>query len=273
MSIKTSKKILQGYSLLIGEGRLQWNIFKRFFNFSQKNTLRSTENGFFLDLGGGEGIWSLRIRPLVKVMVVMDLDKNAIRELQKEVNAKQMKNVFLIVGDINHIPLKNRRCSKILCREVIEHIQNVEVAFREMNRVLTDRGILVISTPNASYIRQYSFPLTKFIRSLIPEIYLRRTSFFGDLAKYGYDEWKKIVGHVRDGFTVSELEKLSDSSGFELEELTFIHKGICIYFAEMGGVLPFLRALFLPMIFVLEHIYEGEGLNITVKLKKKQESL
>ncbi|MFQ6092735.1 MAG: class I SAM-dependent methyltransferase [bacterium] len=55
---------------------------------------------------------------------------------------------FRTVGNIEHLPLKGKVCDCIVCRNVVEHLEDPVQVFREFERVLGDGGLLLVRTPN-----------------------------------------------------------------------------------------------------------------------------
>ena len=59
-------------------------------------------------------------------------------------------NVRFVAGDLRALPVGARRFDVVLCFEAIEHVDDNEAVVRELERVLADDGLLVVSTPNAA---------------------------------------------------------------------------------------------------------------------------
>ncbi len=62
----------------------------------------------------------------------------------------QKDNVDYIVADVKALPFKDERLDVILSLEVIEHIDDYKAYLLEMLRLLRQKGILIISTPQRS---------------------------------------------------------------------------------------------------------------------------
>jgi len=54
------------------------------------------------------------------------------------------------LASIEHIPLKDNSCSEIICDSVLEHIGDMDIAFKEMLRVCAKGGIITIVMPHFS---------------------------------------------------------------------------------------------------------------------------
>lgn len=55
---------------------------------------------------------------------------------------------FRVVGDLEHLPLKNNIVDCIVCRNVVEHLKNPPLVFTQFQKVLKGGGLLLIRTPN-----------------------------------------------------------------------------------------------------------------------------
>lgn len=60
----------------------------------------------------------------------------------------QSNGLDFYIGDILYIDFPDNCFDVITCFETIEHVQNQEKAFMELQRVLKPKGLLIISSPN-----------------------------------------------------------------------------------------------------------------------------
>ncbi|MDQ3515902.1 MAG: class I SAM-dependent methyltransferase [Gemmatimonadota bacterium] len=61
----------------------------------------------------------------------------------------------VITRDISEgIPFPDRSYDFVFCIEVLEHVPNPFAAFGEINRVLADGGVLVVSVPNPYHLKE-----------------------------------------------------------------------------------------------------------------------
>ncbi len=63
-----------------------------------------------------------------------------------EVDINRYKNID-IFGDITNLPIKKGKIDCIICTEVLEHVKDVDKAFKELNRVLKREGYLILTIP------------------------------------------------------------------------------------------------------------------------------
>jgi SAM-dependent methyltransferase len=69
-------------------------------------------------------------------------------EVLDSVRADMPFGVILEEGDVTELPYANARFDLIVCFEVIEHLDNPDRALDEFHRILTDGGVLAVSSPN-----------------------------------------------------------------------------------------------------------------------------
>ena len=75
-----------------------------------------------------------------------------------------------IVADCHKIPFKDKTFDTIVSGDLIEHIENPSKFLKECKRILKDNGLLIFSTPNASF-----FPLFFLNALFIKKLYFNDT--------------------------------------------------------------------------------------------------
>jgi ubiquinone/menaquinone biosynthesis C-methylase UbiE len=89
------------------------------------------------DLGCG----SSKIIQDLPEAVALDLSIEKLRYIRKN-------NKYLINANLTALPFKNEVFSCIVCSQVIEHVSEERLVFKEMTRILRPEGILVLGTPD-----------------------------------------------------------------------------------------------------------------------------
>ena len=86
--------------------------------------------------------------------VGIDISKTALQEARE-------KGCEVVMGDVRRLPFKDGSFGGVLSIETLEHILEGDEYMKEARRVLKDRGLLVLSTPDGgpavgSHLRMYS---------------------------------------------------------------------------------------------------------------------
>ena len=106
-----------------------------------RNFLKN-ENGNILVVGCGSWQEMSIINDEAKATGI-DISKVAVEKVKK-----QFPQFSLKVADATDLPFEDKEFDCVVCSEVIEHIENRDKAFSEINRVLKKGGTFVITTPN-----------------------------------------------------------------------------------------------------------------------------
>ncbi|MBN1896584.1 MAG: class I SAM-dependent methyltransferase [Candidatus Aenigmarchaeota archaeon] len=140
-------------------------------------------------------------------------------------------NERIKVASSERIPFGDNEFDAIVIMDVIEHVADDIKSISEIHRVLSPKGKLIISVPNARFPFTYD-PVNGFLR------------FFGRHIPIGAWSW----GHRRL-YRREEITRLVESSGFEIlgvEEVThaFVSSFISyIPYMMMHAVSPLLKKL------------------------------
>jgi ubiquinone/menaquinone biosynthesis C-methylase UbiE len=107
-------------------------------------------NDKILDAGSGIGLYALHYATNTENQYVMgvDISEDKIRNANKLRDAIGAKNCAFIVGDIAHSYSKNDNYDLIVCSDVLEHIPDDQVAFKELVRVLKPGGTMLLTFPS-----------------------------------------------------------------------------------------------------------------------------
>lgn len=102
-----------------------------------------------LDLGCNSGQLSLKIAKQVKQIIGLDIDENLIKIANSEAIEKKIQNTRFLVFDANYkLQFENNSFDKIVCSDVLEHLEARDVALSEIKRVLRPKGLLFLVTDN-----------------------------------------------------------------------------------------------------------------------------
>ncbi len=112
------------------------------------------EGNIVLDAGCGFGRHSVEFISRGARVVSMDLDMESLRQTRfaieemKKVNKKASSSGYMAhVGDALNLPFKDNTFDRIICSEVMEHVDNDFKACGELARVLKKNGMIAITVP------------------------------------------------------------------------------------------------------------------------------
>lgn len=119
-------------------------VVQKLLPFQKTNTL--------LDLGTGSGNLELTVAKYVHKIVGVDYNDEALAFLHKQLNKKNIHNVFLVESDIRDLKQirTTDRFDYIIMIDTIEHIaiKEAEMLVRKMKKYLRANGKVFIITPN-----------------------------------------------------------------------------------------------------------------------------
>jgi SAM-dependent methyltransferase len=174
---------------------LRWSRIRPCLRMMQEEQRKRRRKLNVLDVGCGDGTVSRLFLEVGKVFGVDIVPEFVERATKKGIEAKTAD----VIQD--GLPFSDSEMDVIYAGAFIEHLYDPEFFLRECHRVLTEAGILILTTPNIA-------SLTSRLRMLFgrgPKFY---TSALG---------WE-FGGHIRI-FTSRTLTRLLEENGFVAEEM------------------------------------------------------
>lgn len=110
----------------------------------------SLERQTILDVGCGNGLYTLKLTDSAKKAVGIDTRHEALREASKN-KASLGGDTEFVRALAENLPFPDRSFDIVLAIEVLEHVRSEERAIEEASRVLKDGGWLVVYVPNKLY--------------------------------------------------------------------------------------------------------------------------
>ena len=138
-----------------------------------------------LELGGGRSGLTRLLYPGACV-TNLDIDPSL-----AQAPCNQQPGVKFVVGDATNLQFDDGRFDLVSMFDLLEHINDDERAISEALRVLKPMGVLLVSTPHASW----RYP------------YFRMLSPYCPTEQELFKEW----GHVRRGYSLNDLIQLIDA--------------------------------------------------------------
>lgn len=105
--------------------------------------------GKLLDIGCGVGKFDGQLKALGWQVVGIDFSLRACS------NARSQFQIMTLCADGTFLPLKEGAFSVIVMRHVLEHLPSPTKAMKEVHRVLSEGGLVVIEVPNAASIGRF----------------------------------------------------------------------------------------------------------------------
>jgi O-antigen biosynthesis protein len=99
-----------------------------------------------LDIASGEGYGSAQLASVAAMVTGVDVSTDAINHAKAQYAA--VSNLRFVQGSCDAIPLAAASVDVVVSFETLEHIAEHDAFLREIKRVLTPDGLLIISTPN-----------------------------------------------------------------------------------------------------------------------------
>lgn len=131
------------------------NLYTRIFGLPEINQrvrayhvikhLNPRRNETILDAGCGLGAYLSACALRDSDVIGIDVSREHVRQASKSINSNVKRD--LIIADICNIPFKKKLFDKVLCIDVLEHINTDFKAVAEMSSVLSDNGRLIIHVP------------------------------------------------------------------------------------------------------------------------------
>lgn len=120
--------------------------------------------------------------------------------------------------NISKIPFQNHVFDLITSNMVVEHIDNPEVQFREISRVLKPNGFFIFHTPNAiGYVTLIGRLIPDIIKKKLIYILQRRKEEDVFKTYYRVNNKKKILELAsKNGFEIKEIKMINSSAQFSV---------------------------------------------------------
>lgn len=122
---------------------------QRYFQQRKTEMIRTSispgNTGLLLDIGCGSGIQVAVIQRQRPGMALgIDINRDALR------HARDMRipRTSFIQADVQHLPIRNNCVEQVVSAEIVEHLPRPDTMLREIHRILTPGGEVVITTPN-----------------------------------------------------------------------------------------------------------------------------
>jgi|GEM_PF-1902669 len=177
-----------------------------------------SDNSLIVDVGCGDGIFISKILHEYPKTVGLDISAKCLSFIRQ---AQETRDVPLIQGDIEHLPLKSNRLASVVCIETLEHLPNIEMGLKEIHRVLSPNGVLLATAPSVRNVRNISIAGARKIRLLSFMIGIIKTLC---QIKRGYAKhiWKDDIGYEFPHriYWMWKIKRTIKECGFEIASIS-----------------------------------------------------
>ena len=232
------RPVFRFYRWLLGaedmHSHYRWNAIREYVDYDSARTL---------EVGGGDGRISFEVidHGHTGPILVTEFDPRTLAEAQDIARLGGYSNVTVSHRDLRALS-SDEHFAQVLAIDVLEHIDDDELAMREIAAVLEPQGRLVISVPSPRY----------------PMVFGRRF----------HDE----LGHVRDGYLIADIQAKLDRAGFDVERYHHytgkaVSRACQVFYAR--GIPYQIGVLWAPLVrpFLLRterDVAEGEGASLAL---------
>jgi len=183
------------------------NKIKRFLAIIPKRHFQTV-----LDIGTGIGVPLLSLIRSIGVdnAVGVDIDRMLLLEVKEMCKREGIYNkCSLLRCDARYLPFNDDYFSLITCLDVLEHINDLERAVKELYRVLNHSGVLIVGYPTDN-------ELVKLAQKILLGV---------DVKMFHFQDFLTIDGMINSYFSVHEKTRLPFNlpfrlSRYELKECT-----------------------------------------------------
>lgn len=113
--------------------------------------LKPMKDSFILDLGSGNGYFIFDVLshyPKYELSFIgLDIARANIQRLNQRAREEHKDNIIGLLGEAENLPFADELFDSVVSSEVIEHLFNPELAFKQVYRVLKKGGRFFITTP------------------------------------------------------------------------------------------------------------------------------
>lgn len=175
----------------------------------------SLEGKRVLDMGCGNGLYTIELGRLAKGTVGIDISREALSEAIKN-RAELGGGMELIQASAESLPLRGQSFDVVLAIEMLEHVQSDDRALEEAGRVLKDEGCLLIYVPNKLY--PFDTHGLRIGQRYFEGLYGGSIPFFS-----WCPQWIRNRFECARIYTKGQIAKLLEKRGFTIRAVDYIY--------------------------------------------------
>ena len=141
-----------------------------------------TADDTVIDVGCGEGGFANFAAYQGAEVIATDVDDACVAKTQRKLSRSKAKSFETHVSDTNPLPVENERVSKVICMEVLEHVDDPRKFMAELVRV---------GKPGCQYLLTVPDPASENLQlDLAPECYWQPPNH---VRIYSHDDFRSLV--------------------------------------------------------------------------------
>lgn len=143
-----------------------YDILKKINLFRDEFSLKNFEKKVCLENGCGHGLFIEGLSNTFEKLIVIDFSISYLMLAKKICAEKNITNVVFLCASVERLPIKKDSIDLIHSNNVIEHVTNQKEMVKEINRVLSWKGLLFLLSPNknsAYFEPHYRIPFYGFL--------------------------------------------------------------------------------------------------------------
>ncbi|MFB3897222.1 MAG: class I SAM-dependent methyltransferase [bacterium] len=185
---------------IMGLYKVDYLVAKSYHKFKMQMFLQSTKElaGRFLEIGCGAGVFSYNVSkycPSFKI-IAFDISRSAIKEAKLTIN----QPIKWLVADGECLPFQNNKFAVIALMDIVEHMPDISLLFKECYRVIQNGGVLHGNIP----CENNKYTIWWLMEKL----------------KIGNKLTQKHLGHIQK-LTTEELILALKQAGFEIKSIYY----------------------------------------------------
>ena len=111
-----------------------------------------------LEIGFGSGLFIPTLSRKCNFVYGVDIH-NEIDKTNEMLEKEGTTNFFLLNADIYGIPFKKEVFDLVICLSILEHLEELDIALKEINRILKENGRIIIGFPIKNKLTKMLFNL------------------------------------------------------------------------------------------------------------------
>lgn len=113
-----------------------------------KQLIKNESGDWYVDLGGSYGRLLSTYNPKFLHNVLTDYSIESLKKAKKDIKDRKIANVDLVALNIYNLPFKDGSFSGGQMIRVMHHIEDPELCFKELSRIIKKRGFFILEFAN-----------------------------------------------------------------------------------------------------------------------------